>query len=148
MKLLIQRAKDASITVEDCVVGKIEDGFIVYLGIGNDDTEETAQKAITKLCSLRLCPSKDGSSHFDQTIDEAGLSLLVVSQFTLYGNLQKGRRPSFDEAMNPTDAKKLYDYVLEELQKQFRGHISSGEFQAMMNVSYTNYGPLTFNLHI
>lgn len=140
MKLVIQRVKNASVTVEKKVVGEIEKGFLVLIGIKVGDTKEQADYLVKKLCNLRV---------FTDEIDKMNLSLkdvegklLIVSQFTLYANCNDGNRPSFIEAARPEEAIPLYEYFCDECAK--RGfEVQKGIFGADMKVQLLNDGPVT-----
>ncbi|MFN4216708.1 MAG: D-aminoacyl-tRNA deacylase [Brevinematales bacterium] len=140
MRVLIQRCLRASVTVGERVVGRIGRGYLVFLGVGKTDTEKEACFLASKLVELRLFPEGERENHL--TIREVGGEILVVSQFTLYGDVQKGRRPSFDLAMPATDAKRLYEYFVERLRESGIG-VQTGEFGAMMEVELVNWGPYT-----
>lgn len=143
MKLLIQRVKSASVTVEGEVVGAIHKGLLVFLGISKTDNEENCDFHIKKLLSLRLFPDEKGKMNL--SVQDIEGEILLVSQFTLYGNCQKGRRPSFDRAASPERAKLIYDAFLIKL-KSMHSFVESGQFQASMDVSLVNDGPVTFIL--
>src|ERR1035437_3534273 len=140
MRLVIQRVREARVTVNDGVTGSIRTGLPAFLGVSRTDTVEDADYLAGKLLGLRIFPDEDGKMNLD--VQEAGGSLLIVSQFTLYGDCRKGRRPSFDEAAAPEQAQALYSYFVEKL----RGGpvpVETGEFQAMMEVHLVNQGPVT-----
>ena len=140
MRLVIQRVSEARVAVDDCTVGAIRTGLVVLLGISRSDTRAEANYLSDKVLGLRIFP--DGSGKMNRNIVEAGGSLLVVSQFTLYGDCRKGRRPSFDQAAPPDEARAIYDYFVETLR---RGPVpvETGVFQAMMEVHLVNQGPVT-----
>lgn len=143
MRAVVQRVSSASVCVEGEVIGQIETGFLVLLGITTDDTQEDVVYLAGKICGLRVFEDADGKMNC--SIQEAGGSLLVVSQFTLYGDCRKGRRPSFIEAARPEVAEPLYRSFLAEL----RGAgiaVETGRFQAQMAVSLVNDGPITLLL--
>ncbi|HLI84507.1 MAG TPA: D-aminoacyl-tRNA deacylase [Bryobacteraceae bacterium] len=140
MRLVIQRVSEASVTVDRVITGAITGGLLVLLGIGKTDTEADADYLLDKLLGLRIFPDENGK--MNRNIQEAGGSLLVVSQFTLYADCRKGRRPSFDPAAPPDQALALYSYFLEAAR---RGPVpvASGVFQASMQVRLVNEGPVT-----
>jgi D-tyrosyl-tRNA(Tyr) deacylase len=140
MKLVIQRVSEASVTVDGSITGSIEKGFVVLVGIGKSDTEEDADYLLDKLLGLRIFPDENGK--MNRNIQEAGGALLIISQFTLYADCRKGRRPSFDAAAPPERAQTLYNYFLEAAQ---RGptQVECGVFQASMRVRLINEGPVT-----
>jgi len=123
------------------VTGEIERGLLVLLGVGRGDTLDDVQYVAGKIRDLRLFESEVGKP-MDRSIADIGGAVLVVSQFTLYGDVRKGRRPSFDEAAAPSDARDLYEAVVRELQAA-HVPVSTGEFQAMMQVELVNDGPVT-----
>ena len=143
MKVVIQRVKQAAVEVDGKKVGAIGKGMVVLLGIKKGDTEKEADFLAQKIIDLRIFEDEQGKMNISGL--EAGASFLVVSQFTLYGDCQKGRRPSFDEAALPQEANKLYRYFIEVL-KQKGANVAEGEFGAMMDVSLINAGPVTFIL--
>jgi len=127
--------------VGDRVVGLIGPGLLVLLGVGRDDGDEAAPYVASKILGLRVFDGEDGRP-MDRSVAEVGGSILVVSQFTLYGDVRKGRRPSFDRAAPPDAARERYEAVVREL----RGSgltVETGEFRAMMQVESTNDGPVT-----
>jgi D-tyrosyl-tRNA(Tyr) deacylase len=140
MRILAQRVSEASVSVSGDTVGEIRHGLLVFLGISRDDAPEDADYLIDKLLWLRIFPDDEGK--MNRNIQDAQGSMLVISQFTLYGECRKGRRPSFDRAAPPEDARKLYNYFLETAR---RGPVpvQAGEFQASMKVSLVNEGPVT-----
>lgn len=143
MIALLQRVSKGSVHVDDSVVGEIEQGFVILLGITRSDTEENIAPLVDKILNLRVFPQ--GEKEFDASVQDIGGSLLVVSQFTLAGNCKKGRRPSFDDAAPPEEARKLYDLFVEKC-RQAGIHTETGEFQAYMQVNIQNDGPVTFIL--
>ena len=140
MRLVIQRVREARVTVNDATAGSIRTGLLVFLGVSRTDTFEDADYLAEKLLGLRIFPDEDGK--MNRNVQEAGGSLLVVSQFTLYGDCRKGRRPSFDQAAPPERAQDLYNYFVESAR---RGPVpvETGVFQAMMQVHIVNDGPVT-----
>jgi D-tyrosyl-tRNA(Tyr) deacylase len=143
MRAVIQRVSRASVSVEGQVVGAIGTGFLVLLGVGKGDTQADAVYLAEKTTGLRVFPDTDGKMNC--SLAEVRGAVLAVSQFTLYGDCRKGRRPSFDEAAPPELAKALYDHYVELL----RGRglpVETGVFQAMMEVELVNIGPVTLML--
>jgi D-tyrosyl-tRNA(Tyr) deacylase len=140
MKLVIQRVSEASVTVDQAVSGSIGTGLLVLLGIAKGDTEEDANYLLDKLLGLRIFPDENGK--MNRNIQEARGSLLVVSQFTLYADCRRGRRPSFDAAAPPEQAQALYTYFLEAA-KRGPVPVECGIFQASMQVRLINEGPVT-----
>ncbi|MCL2051901.1 MAG: D-aminoacyl-tRNA deacylase [Lachnospiraceae bacterium] len=140
MKFLIQRTSNAEVSVDEEVVGKIDTGFLVFVGIRNDDTKEIADKMIKKLLGLRIFADADGKSNLN--LSTVGGGLLVISQFTLYADAKKGNRPSFINAGPPDLAKELYEYIIAECAKEI-DKVEAGIFGASMKVALTNEGPFT-----
>jgi len=140
MRAVVQRVKRASVTVDDAMVGKIESGLLVLMGVSRSDTQEAADYLIEKLLGLRIF--EDAGGKMNQSVREIGGAVLLVSQFTLYGDVRRGKRPSFDEAARPEPARILYEYVVTEIREQGI-ECATGEFQAMMQVSLVNDGPVT-----
>ncbi|MCB0099097.1 MAG: D-tyrosyl-tRNA(Tyr) deacylase [Caldilineaceae bacterium] len=140
MRAVVQRVSSASVTVDGAVVGEIERGFLILLGITHDDSEAEAVYLAHKIAGLRLFEDADGKLNLSLT--EIGGSVLVVSQFTLYGNARKGRRPSFIHAARPEQANPLYARFC-ELVAQEEIPVQRGVFQAEMQVALVNDGPVT-----
>ncbi len=143
MRLVIQRVKNAQVTVEGVVVGKIQAGVLVFLGVAKGDTAQSADHLVKKLVELRVFEDSDGKMNLSAV--EAGAQFLVVSQFTLLGHCDKGRRPSFDDAADPAKGEELYNHFVKEL-KKYNMTVETGRFRAMMEVSLVNDGPVTFVL--
>ena len=140
MRAVVQRVKRASVTVDGEIVGKIDKGFLVLLGVSGDDTEADARYCVEKILNLRVFEDSDGKMNLS-LLDIAG-ELLAVSQFTLYGDTRRGRRPSFIAAAAADEANRLYEYFVSECQKQI-DRVETGRFQAMMDVELINDGPVT-----
>lgn len=143
MRVVIQRVKSSQVTVAGQVIGQIQRGLTLLVGIADTDTEAELDWMVRKCLDLRLFPDParpDG--RFDQSIQEIQGEFLVVSQFTLYGDCQKGRRPSFDRAAAPDQARALYEQFVAKLQASGL-RVATGEFGAMMQVSIENDGPVT-----
>ena len=140
MRLVIQRVTEARVTVDGEVQGAINKGLMVLIGISRSDMPESADYCASKLLGLRIFPDAEGKLNLN--IVEADGSLLVVSQFTLYGDCRKGRRPSFDQAAAPDAALRLYNYFVEALRKS-TVPVETGVFQALMEVHLVNWGPVT-----
>jgi D-tyrosyl-tRNA(Tyr) deacylase len=140
MRLLIQRVSEAQVSVESSTIGSIRIGLLVFVGISRQDSVADADYAVQKIVGLRIFP--DAAGKMNCTVQEAGGSLLLVSQFTLYGDCRKGKRPSFDRAAPPADAQALYNYFVEAAR---RGpvRVETGVFQAEMRVQLVNEGPVT-----
>lgn len=143
MRFLIQRVTEASVTVEEEIIGKINQGFLVFIGISEYDTIGIADKLIKKLVGLRIFEDKNGKTNL--SLADVDGSLLLVSQFTLYADCKKGNRPSFIHAGEPKMAEKIYQYIISECKKRIL-HVETGEFGADMKVSLLNDGPFTILL--
>lgn len=140
MRAVVQRVANASVKVGDSLVGAIGPGLLVLLGVGKTDTTSSADYLVEKLLGLRIF--EDESGKMNLSVLEANGAVLVVSQFTLFGDVRRGKRPSFDDAARPEQAKVLYEYVVAKIREQ-QIECSTGEFQAMMQVSLMNDGPVT-----
>ena len=146
MRVVVQRVKSSQVTVSGNVVGKIGRGLNLLVGIANTDTEAELDWMARKCLELRLFPSEENSGdRWEKSVPEIGGELLVISQFTLYGDCRKGRRPSFDKSAPPEAAKNLYDRFIDKL-RQTKLKVETGEFGAMMQVSIENDGPVTLLL--
>lgn len=143
MRFVVQRVLNASVTVDEQVVGAIDQGFLVLVGISGEDTREIADKMIRKLIGLRIFEDSEGKTNLSLR-DVAG-QLLMISQFTLYADCKKGNRPSFINAGNPDLANELYEYIVAECQKEVPV-VQKGIFGAEMKVSLCNDGPFTIIL--
>lgn len=141
MKTLIQRVKTASVSINNEIHSKINKGLLIFLGVEKDDTCEQADWLLSKILRLRIF--EDENEKMNLSVSDIQGEILVVSQFTLAGDCKKGTRPSFDNAMNPEDANKLYEYFVDELKKS-NLNIQTGVFRAMMDISLVNDGPVTF----
>lgn len=140
MKIVIQRVGKASVTVEEKVVGKIDKGFLVLLGVTHNDTKEQADYLVKKLCNLRVFT--DENDKMNLSLKDVDGKLLIVSQFTLYADSSNGNRPSFTEAAKPEQAEKLYNYFCTECEKKGI-EVQKGIFGADMKVDLINDGPVT-----
>ena len=143
MKFVIQRVQHASVTVDNEVIGKIGQGFMVLIGVSEDDTTEIADKMIKKLIGMRIFEDENGKTNL--SLKDVNGELLLVSQFTLYANCKKGNRPSFIEAGEPAKAEALYEYMIEEAAKSVPV-VQHGSFGADMKVLLINDGPFTILL--
>lgn len=143
MKFLIQRVTQAQVDIEGTCVGKIGKGLLVFIGVGEGDTREEADRLIRKMLALRIFADENGKTNL--SIRDVQGSLLMVSQFTLYANCHKGNRPTFNGAGNPTLANELYQYIVEECRKEI-AQVETGRFGADMQVSLVNDGPFTLML--
>jgi D-tyrosyl-tRNA(Tyr) deacylase len=143
MKIVIQRVNHASVTIDGKVNGAIEKGFLVLLGVGQNDTEEIADKYVKKMVGLRIFDDEEGKTNL--SLDQVGGSVLLISQFTLYANCKKGYRPSFIEAGDPVKAESLYEYVIAKTRESVP-NVQTGIFGAEMKVDLENDGPFTIVL--
>jgi D-aminoacyl-tRNA deacylase len=141
MRAVIQRVTSARVRVGERLVGAIERGLLVLVAVGRDDTDADVAYLAAKIHDMRVFEGDEGKP-MDRSVADVGGSVLVVSQFTLYGDMRKGRRPSFDAAASPETARALYEALVRELQSSGLT-VSTGEFQAMMRVELTNDGPVT-----
>ena len=141
MKIVVQRVKNAKVEVEGKVVGKIDKGFLVLLGVTHNDTEEQADYLAKKLCGLRVFT--DENDKMNLSLKDVGGELLIVSQFTLYADCSQGNRPSFINAAKPDQAEKLYEYFCNQCNQKYNIKVEKGIFGADMKVTLLNDGPVT-----
>ena len=142
MRVLVQRSKNSKVTIDGKVNGQIDHGYVLLVGFTNGDNETIIDKMINKILNLRIF--EDENEKMNLSILDTKGSILSISQFTLYANAKEGRRPSFTNALNPTDASKLYDIFNEKLRSQI--HTETGIFGADMKVEIYNDGPVTIML--
>ncbi|WP_153123152.1 D-aminoacyl-tRNA deacylase [Peribacillus tepidiphilus] len=140
MRIVLQRSKNAKVTVNGEIVGEIESGLVLLVGVTHEDGEEDAVYLADKVVNLRIFEDENGK--MNHSLLDTGGQILSVSQFTLYGDCRKGRRPNFMEAAKPEQAEKLYEFFNEELRKKGIS-VETGIFGAMMDVSLINDGPVT-----
>jgi len=140
MRLVIQRVTEARVTVMESTAGAIAKGLLLFLGVSRSDTTEDADYLVDKVLGLRIFP--DAAGKMNRNVVESGGALLIISQFTLYGDCRKGRRPSFDQAAPPEQAQALYNYFV-ECARRGPVPVETGVFQAMMSVTLVNEGPVT-----
>ncbi len=140
MRAVVQRVSHANVTIDDQLVGEIGQGFTVLLGVGQGDTEEDAAYLCDKIIGLRVFEDDEGK--MNRSLLDIGGGLLVVSQFTLYGDCRRGRRPSFSDAAHPDTARRLYEHFI-YLARERQVTVASGQFQATMQVNIHNDGPVT-----
>ncbi|WP_050615880.1 D-aminoacyl-tRNA deacylase [Bacillus testis] len=143
MRIVLQRAKQANVTVDGKIVGSIEKGLVLLVGVTHEDTEEAADYLADKVLNLRIFEDAEGK--MNRSLLDVGGSILSVSQFTLYGDCQKGRRPNFMAAAKPEFANRLYDYFNQVLRDKGMD-VETGIFGSMMDVSLVNDGPVTLIL--
>jgi len=143
MRAVVQRVSRAQVSVDEVVASKIEKGLLILLGVSGEDTEAEADYLAEKIVGLRIFEDQDGKMNLD--VRQIGGNLLVVSQFTLYGDVRRGKRPSFDAAARPELANRLYEYFVERIRATGL-HCQTGRFQAMMQVELVNDGPVTILL--
>ncbi|MSR93253.1 D-tyrosyl-tRNA(Tyr) deacylase [Clostridiaceae bacterium 68-1-5] len=143
MKFVIQRVAESSVAVDGKVIGQIGKGYMVLVGVSNEDTREIADKMIKKMVGLRIFEDEEGKTNL--SLEQVGGELLLISQFTLYANCKKGNRPSFIEAGAPQMAEEMYEYIIEQC-KTMVPVVERGQFGADMKVSLVNDGPFTIVL--
>lgn len=143
MRAVIQRVKEAHVKVDDEIVGEINSGILIFLGISNDDNHDDIDYLLDKITNLRIFEDKEGKMNLSAL--DLKKELLIVSQFTLYGDCRKGRRPSFTSAAAPVYALELYNNFVNKAKKTDL-EVASGQFQAMMEVGLVNDGPVTLLL--
>ncbi|HEX4604872.1 MAG TPA: D-aminoacyl-tRNA deacylase [Candidatus Angelobacter sp.] len=140
MRAVIQRVSRCRVTVDSSVVGEIGPGLLVLLGVNKTDTEAAADYLVEKIIGLRIFEDTEGKMNL--SVQDSGGAVLVVSQFTLYGDVRRGKRPSFDGAARPEEAKRLYEYFVAKVRATGLC-CETGQFQAMMEVELVNSGPVT-----
>ena len=143
MRFVIQRVSSASVTIDGKVSGEIGKGFVVLIGIGEDDTKEIADKLLHKLLNMRIFEDENGKTNL--ALKDVSGELLMISQFTLYANCKKGNRPSFIKAGNPELANNLYEYIIAKCKEEIPD-VQTGIFGADMKISLVNDGPFTILL--
>jgi D-aminoacyl-tRNA deacylase len=140
MRAVVQRVSRATVTIDEKVTGEIGHGLLVLLGVGQNDNEGDAEYCAEKICGLRIF--EDDQGKMNRSLLDDGGSVLAVSQFTLYGDVRRGKRPSFDAAARPEGARRLYEYFVEKIRAAGL-HCETGRFQEMMHVALVNEGPVT-----
>jgi D-aminoacyl-tRNA deacylase len=143
MRAVVQRVSRCRVTVDGNVVGEIGAGVLVLLGVSKADNEAAADYLVEKIIGLRIFEDAEGKMNL--SVQDCGGAVLVVSQFTLYGDVRRGKRPSFDAAARPEEARRLYEYFVEEIRAAGM-RCETGQFQAMMKVELVNSGPVTIML--
>ena len=143
MRLVVQRIKEAKVSVDGTEIGKAGAGLCLLLGVAKEDTTESADRLTEKIADLRIFEDENGK--MNRSVKDVQGEILLVSEFTLYGDCSKGRRPSFSHAAPPEQAERLYNYFVQRL-KDLGLRVATGKFQAKMEVSLINDGPVTFIL--
>jgi D-tyrosyl-tRNA(Tyr) deacylase len=143
MRAVVQRVRHCRVTVDGEVVGEIGAGLLVLLGVNKTDSEAAADYLVEKIIGLRIL--EDAQGKMNLSLQDSGGAVLVVSQFTLYGDVRRGKRPSFDAAAGPEEAKRLYEYFVDKIRAAGLP-CETGQFQAMMEVELVNSGPVTILL--
>lgn len=143
MKFIIQRVNEATCKVDGNIIGEIQKGFCVFIGVSNEDNQEIADKMVKKLVGLRIFEDENGKTNL--ALSDVGGSLLLISQFTLYADCKKGYRPSFINAGAPDMANQLYEYIIAKC-KESIPNVQTGSFGADMKISLENDGPFTIVL--
>ena len=143
MRVVVQRVTRAKVTVDAETVGEIENGLVVLLGVSRDDTEKDAEYLAEKIAALRIFDDREGKMNL--SVKDVGGALLIISQFTLYGDVRRGLRPSWVDAAPPEAANPLYEYFVVQARKNV-GHVATGNFRALMQVELINDGPVTILL--
>jgi D-tyrosyl-tRNA(Tyr) deacylase len=143
MRAVVQRVKNARVEISGKIIGEIEKGLLIFLGVGDEDSEKDCEYLADKIANLRIFPDENDLMNLSSL--DIGGGMLVVSQFTLWGDCRKGRRPSFTKAARPERAKELYEFFIGVMKKTGL-KIAAGEFQEMMDVHLINDGPVTILL--
>ena len=144
MKAIVQRASRAAVRVDGETIGEIGRGLLVLVGVGKDDTAADTDWMINKLLTLRIFP--DDAKNMNRSVTDIGGEILIVSQFTLYGDARKGTRPSFTDAMPPVEAERFYNEFMAKLRAATSLTVAEGKFAAMMDIELVNDGPVTILL--
>lgn len=144
MKIVLQRVKQASVSVAGEEIGRIGNGYLLLVGISQWDDEAVADKMMDKIIKLRIFPDQNGKTNL--SLDQAAGQIMAISQFTLYADCKRGNRPGFSLAGSPDMARRLYQYILDELERRLPGRTAGGSFGAEMEVSLINDGPFTLVL--
>ena len=141
MKVVVQRVKKAKVEVENKIIGKIDQGFLVLVGVTHTDTKKDVDYLAKKVCNLRVFEDENGKMNL--SLKDVKGKLLIVSQFTLYGNCKEGNRPSFTQVAKPDIAENLYEYFCKKCEEEYNINVEKGIFGADMQVSLINDGPVT-----
>ena len=146
MRAIVQRVLEASVLIDGHEVGEIGPGLVVFLGVGREDQEADAEYLTGKILNLRIFPGVgDNDNRFDRSALDVGAELLIISQFTLYANTRKGRRPDFNQAAPPQEAQRLYEFTVDQFRESGLT-VATGRFQEYMQVRLQNDGPVTIIL--
>lgn len=143
MKFVIQRVSKANVSIDGNIVGAIDKGYMVLIGVGKEDTTKEADRLVDKMLKLRIFDDAEGKTNL--SLADVDGSLLLISQFTLYADCRKGNRPSFINAAPPAEAESLYEYIISKCKEQVK-NVQTGSFGADMQVELTNNGPFTIIL--
>ena len=141
MRILIQRVEKASVSVDGSLKGKINKGLLIFVGISKSDTNSDIEYVVDKSVNLRLFPDVNGKLHF--SVRDIKGELMVISQFTLYGDTRRGRRPSFSDAMGPVEAEEIFNKVIEMFKSNSGLDVAEGQFGSHMDIKSINDGPVT-----
>ena len=141
MRILIQRVEKASVSVDGRLKGKIDKGLLIFVGISKSDTNSDIEYVVDKSVNLRLFPDSNGKFHF--SVKDVKGELMVISQFTLYGDTRRGRRPSFSDAMGPVEAEDIFNKVIEMFKSNPGLDVAEGQFGSHMDIKSINDGPVT-----
>ena len=141
MRILIQRVEKASVSVDGRLKGKINKGLLIFVGISKSDTNSDIKYVVDKSVNLRLFPDVNGKFHF--SVKDVKGELMVISQFTLYGDTRRGRRPSFSDAMGPVEAEEIFNKVIEMFKSNSGLDVAEGQFGSHMDIKSINDGPVT-----
>lgn len=144
MKIILQRVQSASVSVDKEVIGSIQHGLLIFIGLGEKDNRQIVDKMITKIINLRIFDDEQGKTNL--SIQDVNGEMLLVSQFTLYADCRKGNRPSFTQALGADSALELYHYFVEAMKKSYENKVEMGKFGADMKISLLNDGPFTIIL--
>tara|TARA_B100000686_G_scaffold36880_1_gene38364 strand:- start:5022 stop:5474 length:453 start_codon:yes stop_codon:yes gene_type:complete len=141
LRILIQRVEKASVSVNGCLKGKINKGLLIFVGISKSDTNSDIEYVVDKSVNLRLFPDVNGKFHF--SVRDIKGELMVISQFTLYGDTRRGRRPSFSDAMGPVEAEDIFNKVIQRFKSNSGLAVAEGQFGSHMDIKLINDGPVT-----
>jgi len=140
MRAVVQRVLESEVEVDNEVIGSIDEGLCILLGVGDEDSKEDVDYLVDKIVNLRIFDDEDGKMNL--SVKDLDKEIMIVSQFTLYGDCRSGRRPGYSQAASPDKAEKLYDYFIKKIKETELGY-ANGEFKAYMNLTLNNDGPVT-----